>query len=553
MSSNKRTNRQNCIAKRVLSFSSVKGNLNEFQKKRKIAIETRRQCTANDRDSEIVSELCRCPSPSNVSASRTVQRIFAACMLSLLALLGSISLDLSSSLEHWRSTEKALLSLTSCRNVRHIKFVNLLQEQREACCQTTTDSKCGSRTSDIVQTLKRINLICTETNERVPAASHGCDEAEEMTCTEYISKRLKDILVNATFSEDMILSRAITEVVELLRYPEEDSKAMRFNPDWADVVLLRLLVRTKEIISKSYCSNNSSTSVSQDIQTQLHHLATILNYGVFVSESFQTCWVDNANLSLHFKRTSVFIPFTDTSLFDGSRQLIQTYRQGLNIVQDCLLEKGGEKLRKKSREILSAVSLKITLLAITCLIYPIVLVSFKQMTAWIQNYAWNLKERTEDLKKERRLAEELLHQMLPKSVAEQLRRHKHVQAESYEQVTIFFSDIVGFTVIAASCTPLQVVEMLNSLYVCFDTRIDSYDVYKVETIGDAYMVVSGLPERNGDKHADEIAKMSLDLVAAVRQVVIPHMPNNRLQMRAGIHTGMSGYQCNNELNLYTYI
>lgn len=67
------------------------------------------------------------------------------------------------------------------------------------------------------------------------------------------------------------------------------------------------------------------------------------------------------------------------------------------------------------------------------------------------------------------------------------------------------------------------------------TRIPSL---QVETIGDAYMVVSGLPERNGTKHADEIAKMSLDLVAAVRQVTIPHMPMDRLQLRAGIQTGM---------------
>ncbi|XP_075462635.1 atrial natriuretic peptide receptor 1-like [Ascaphus truei] len=104
-------------------------------------------------------------------------------------------------------------------------------------------------------------------------------------------------------------------------------------------------------------------------------------------------------------------------------------------------------------------------------------------------------------------------------------------------VTIFFSDIVGFTTISASCSPLQVVGMLNSLYICFDSRIESYNVYKVETIGDAYMVVSGLPERNDGKHADEIAKMSLDLVAAVRQVIVPHMPRERLQLRAGIHTG----------------
>lgn len=79
--------------------------------------------------------------------------------------------------------------------------------------------------------------------------------------------------------------------------------------------------------------------------------------------------------------------------------------------------------------------------------------------------------------------------------------------------------------------------MLNALYNLFDSRIEVYDVYKVETIGDSYMVASGLPNRNGDKHAGEIATLALDLMDRLRYFQVPHRPEEKLQLRVGLHTG----------------
>ncbi|KAK7487660.1 hypothetical protein BaRGS_00021079, partial [Batillaria attramentaria] len=82
-----------------------------------------------------------------------------------------------------------------------------------------------------------------------------------------------------------------------------------------------------------------------------------------------------------------------------------------------------------------------------------------------------------------------------------------------------------------------VVSLLNTLYSCFDARLELYDVYKVETIGDAYMVSSGVPKRNGRRHVTEIATMSLDLAHHVTHLEIPHLPGKVLHLRAGVNTG----------------
>ncbi|KAL5013480.1 hypothetical protein ScPMuIL_007750, partial [Solemya velum] len=146
-----------------------------------------------------------------------------------------------------------------------------------------------------------------------------------------------------------------------------------------------------------------------------------------------------------------------------------------------------------------------------------------------------LKKTSRALQCEKKKTETLLYQMLPEKVADDLKNGRQVEAEKFEQVTVLFSDIVTFTSIAAACTPMDVVNMLNNLYQRFDKRTNEHNVYKVETIGDAYMVVCGAPTKT-NMHAEPVANFAMDMVDEAAKVNSP-ATDKPLQIRVGIHTG----------------
>ncbi|XP_048511363.1 soluble guanylate cyclase 88E isoform X2 [Athalia rosae] len=148
-----------------------------------------------------------------------------------------------------------------------------------------------------------------------------------------------------------------------------------------------------------------------------------------------------------------------------------------------------------------------------------------------------LEESMRRLDAEMKRTDELLYQMIPKQVADRLRNGESPidTCEMFDTVSILFSDVVTFTEICSRITPMKVVSMLNAMYSIFDTLTERNRVYKVETIGDAYMVVSGAPDKERD-HADRVCDMALDMVEAITDLKDPST-GNHLQIRVGVHSG----------------
>lgn len=145
-----------------------------------------------------------------------------------------------------------------------------------------------------------------------------------------------------------------------------------------------------------------------------------------------------------------------------------------------------------------------------------------------------MQDYLEKLEIEQQKSEQLLLNVLPKPIAEQLKRGQGIIAESFSDVSVLFADIVGFTELSAQISPIKLVHLLNDIFSKFDELVEQHGLEKIKTIGDCYMAVAGLPTPRKN-HAEAIAEMALDMQSAI--IRFNAETSQTLSIRIGIHSG----------------
>jgi class 3 adenylate cyclase len=145
-----------------------------------------------------------------------------------------------------------------------------------------------------------------------------------------------------------------------------------------------------------------------------------------------------------------------------------------------------------------------------------------------------LNQEKQLLEIEQMKTEKLMLNILPKPIADRLKRGEKNISGAYPEVTILFADLVGFTAMSSQLRAAELVSLLNDLFTRFDRRAEELGVEKIKTIGDAYMLAGGIPIPRGD-HAEITAEMALgmfeDLNAFNRE------RGKELKMRVGLNSG----------------
>ena len=145
-----------------------------------------------------------------------------------------------------------------------------------------------------------------------------------------------------------------------------------------------------------------------------------------------------------------------------------------------------------------------------------------------------VKERTIELEQEKEKTEQLLLNTLPLRVVNELKENGYSKPESFENVSVYFSDIVGFTTVSTKLEPAVLIKELNDIFTVFDDIMEKFECERIKTIGDAYLAVCGMPDKN-ENHAENLAKAALEIKEYLKRRN-EHSTIN-WKIRIGLHSG----------------
>ena len=152
----------------------------------------------------------------------------------------------------------------------------------------------------------------------------------------------------------------------------------------------------------------------------------------------------------------------------------------------------------------------------------------------LRNFHNNLHKAKLDLQDAFQRSEDLLLNILPKSIAERLKQQKGTIADDVDNASVLFADLVGFTTLASQITATETVTMLNAIFSDFDYAVDEHGLEKIKTIGDAYMVAGGVPEETTD-HLQQMLAFSQQMLRLLQ--THNEKQGSSLQLRIGIAIG----------------
>ena len=394
------------------------------------------------------------------------------------------------------------------------KLIHRLQRERDMSVLYLSDLGPGTKTfllqeyMDTDEALQRVTVwpVGLQNNPREEFRSKA-------SLLSFISQHRASLNpAHVDLYEEIDFYSRITE--EFLKWLVENIKGSGSGYTWKTLVAYQKITRCKEDIGVEraygttfYATGNFDRWVDYEFYNEkIHDFKYNYKTAVFYSDLVIPLHTDEVN---EIKSTGVNI----TELIFEYRREIQFHEMGGNyaseekakwffdnmtIYLDSLLKIQKEVANQISievDEVLQDVVIKGTIYAILVVVVismcPVIMMAANALSSDIQIYTHTLIEKTKELNLEKSKTDTLLYQMVPKSIAQRLKNKGVVESEFFKSVTVFFSDIYGFSSISMLLAPMDLVKIVNSLYTSMDERIDNYDVYKVETINDCYVVASG--------------------------------------------------------------